>query len=301
MSNRPDRAELREVRVGPRIVNVSELTLGRDATIEEAERIAQVVRATVIEQSKRANVGHIGSALSIADLLAALYAGPLANVTPADPDRHRFVLSKGHAALGLYGALYARGRLTEEQIDSFCADGTELVGHPEFQLADIDFSTGSLGQGLSIATGASLAAKIAGSQRRVYALLSDAECDEGSVWEAAMFAAQHRLAQLTILIDVNGQQALGYTKDVLNLEPLAERWRSFGWSVDELDGHDLPALTSTLAKIESQPDDRPHVILGRTTFGKGVSFMESKIEWHYLPMSDDQYSQALSELSEGGR
>jgi transketolase len=280
-------------------VNVSELTLGRDATIREAERIAQVIRATVIEQSKRANVGHIGSALSIADLLAALYAAPLASVAPEDPDRNRFVLSKGHAALGLYGALYACGRLTSEQLDSFCADGTELVGHPEYQLADIDFSTGSLGHGLPMATGASLAAKIARSQRRVYALLSDAECNEGSVWEAAMFAAQHRLSNLAILVDVNGQQALGYTKDVLNLEPLAERWRSFGWSVDELDGHDLQALTSALARIESDPGDRPHVILARTVFGRGVSFMESKIEWHYLPMSDDQYSMALAELAGG--
>jgi len=266
------------------------------ATIREAERIARTVRRVVIDQSRRANVGHIGSALSIAEMLAALYAGPLADVNANDPDRDRFVLSKGHAALGFYGALHARGRLSAEQLDSFCGDGTELVGHPEFQLADVDFSTGSLGQGLSMATGAALAARIAGSSRCVYALLSDAECNEGSVWEAAMFAAQQRLARLTILIDVNGQQALGYTKDVLDLEPLADRWESFGWSVQEVDGHDVGAIMSALAAGDTDGDPRPHVILCRTTFGKGVSFMESKIEWHYLPMSDQEYGLAVGEL-----
>jgi transketolase len=267
------------------------------AMIRDAERIADVVRATVINQSKRANVGHIGSALSIAELLAVLYAGPLADVDPSDPDRTRFVLSKGHAALGWYGALHACGRLSAQQLDSFCGDGTELVGHPEFQLADVDFSTGSLGQGLSMAVGAALAARIAKSERRVYTLMSDAECNEGSVWEAAMFASHHRLSNLTALIDVNGQQALGYTKDVLDLEPLAERWRSFGWSVYDVDGHDLGALTSALAGIEADEDPRPQVILGRTTFGKGVSFMESRIEWHYLPMSDEEYARASAELA----
>lgn len=278
-----------------RAVNVS--FADQAATIAEAERIADVVRRTVIEQSKRANVGHIGSALSIAELLAALYAGPLADVDPTDSDRPRFVLSKGHAALGWYGALHACGKLSAEQLDSFCGDGTDLVGHPEFQLADVDFSTGSLGQGMSMAVGAALAARVAKSQRRVYALLSDAECNEGSVWEAAMFAAQHRLSNLTILIDVNGQQALGYTKDVLDLEPLVDRWQSFGWEVHDVDGHDLRALTSTLAAIDTDPAPRPHVILGRTTFGKGVSFMESKIEWHYLPMSDEEYARAQAELN----
>jgi transketolase len=267
-----------------------------ESTVESARRIAALIRQTVIEQSKRANVGHIGSALSIAELLSALYAGPLAGGLPDDPDRNRLVLSKGHAALALYGALYASGQLSDEQLDSFCGDGTELAGHPEHLLAGVDFSTGSLGHGLSLATGAALAARLQGSLRRVYALLSDAECNEGSTWEAAMFAAHHRLANLTAVIDVNGQQALGYTKDVLDLEPLGERWRSFGWDVHDLDGHDLDALTQTLASLEADEGRTPHVILARTTFGKGVSFMESRIEWHYLPMSDDEYGIARGEL-----
>jgi transketolase len=268
---------------------------------QELERLAAATRRVVIDQSRRANVGHIGSALSIVELLTALYAGPLADVVPGDPDRERFVLSKGHAALALYGTLHVFGRITAEQLNSFCADGSELVGHPEFQLADVDFSTGSLGQGLSMATGAALAARIQGSTRRAYALMSDAECNEGSVWEAAMFAAHNRLSNLIALIDVNGQQALGYTRDVLDLEPLAERWASFGWTVHDVDGHDVEALTSALNRIAAEPGERPHVILGRTTFGKGISFMESKIEWHYLPMSSEEFDLATSELSEAGR
>jgi transketolase len=267
-------------------------------TVAGARRVAAVIRQTVIEQSKRAHVGHIGSALSIAELLSVLYAGPLAGVDPADPDRDRFVLSKGHAALALYGALYACGQLSAAQLDTFCGDGTEVVGHPEHLLSGIDFSTGSLGHGLSMATGAALAARIQSSKRNVFVLMSDAECNEGSVWEAAMFASHHRLVNLTALIDVNAQQALGYTKDVIDLEPLAERWRSFGWDVHEVDGHDLTALSDALdaCTADTGAADAPHVILARTTFGKGVSFMESRIEWHYLPMSDNEYGLALAEL-----
>jgi transketolase len=267
--------------------------------VEGARQIAAVIRQAVIEQSKRAHVGHIGSALSIADLLGALFAGPLRYVEPDDADRDRFILSKGHAALALYGALHACGRLSAAQLDTFCGDRTEVTGHPEHLLPGIDFSTGSLGHGLSLATGAALAAQLQGSRRGVYVLMSDAECNEGSVWEAAMFAAQHRLANLVAVIDVNGQQALGYTKDVLDLEPLAERWRSFGWHVQEVGGHDLDALVAAVeaATAARAEGDSPHVILARTTFGKGISFMESRIEWHYLPMSDNEYALAVGELA----
>ncbi len=261
-----------------------------------AVSIADSIRRAVIEQSKRANIGHIGSSLSIADILSVLFSGPLAEVDPADPDRNRFVLSKGHAALALYGALCATGRLSQEALETYCADGTNVAGHPEHVLAGVDFSTGSLGHGLSLATGAALAARLEHSTRRVFALLSDAECNEGSVWEAAMFAAQHRLGNLVMIVDVNGQQALGYTRDVLDLEPLADRWQSFGWDVQEVDGHNREQLATA---IESAVEDEsaPHVILARTVFGKGVSFMESRIEWHYLPMSENEYTLALAELS----
>jgi transketolase len=269
----------------------------------EAERAAQIadsIRCTIIEQSKRANVGHIGSALSIADILAVLFAGPLAHVDPEDRDRDRFVLSKGHAALALYGALHACGGLSETQLDTYCGDGSHLAGHPDHVLAGIDFSTGSLGQGLSIAAGCALAARLQDSQRLAFTVMSDAECNEGSVWEAAMFAAQHRLSRLVAIVDVNGQQALGYTRDVLDLEPLAQRWESFGWDVHEVDGHDHRGLGDTLRTLPLE-SGVPHVVLARTTFGKGVRFMESRIEWHYLPQTDAEYVRAMGELARGDK
>jgi len=255
--------------------------------------LAQRIRRTVLEQSKRANMGHIGSSLSIAELIAVLLDGTLAG-QPGDPDRDRFVLSKGHAALALYAGLHEIGRLDHEALCTFCTDGSVLGAHPEHVHEAIDFSTGSLGHGLSIAAGAALGARLAGSSRRAFALLSDAELNEGSVWEAAMFAAHHRLANLVAIIDANGQQALGYTADVLDLEPLGERWRAFGWDVVEADGHDCDALRAAMA-----PDPAagaPRVVIARTTFGRGVPFMERQIAWHYWPMSDEQFGEAMGGL-----
>jgi transketolase len=271
-----------------------------DTFEDAATRIAASIRRTTIDQSKRANVGHIGSALSIADILAALFAGPLANVDAGDRDRHRLVLSKGHAVLALYGALHACGRLSDAQLDTYCADGSHLAGHPEHVLEGVDFSTGSLGQGLSMAAGAALGARLQGSERLVFTVMSDAECNEGSVWEAAMFAAQHRLSRLVAIIDVNGQQALGYTRDVLDLEPLAARWESFGWDVHEVDGHDVRELGAAVQALRVD-DGAPHVVLARTVAGKGVKFMENRIEWHYLPQTDAEYALALAELTKGER
>jgi transketolase len=257
--------------------------------------MSAAIRRTVLEQSKRANIGHIGSALSIADLLAALFAGELKGHGPEDPDRDRFLLSKGHAALALYAALHATGWLSDRELNSFCADGGPLGGHPEHVHAAIDFSTGSLGHGLSIGAGAALAARIEGSRRRAFVLMSDAECNEGSLWEAVMFAAHHRLSNLVGIVDVNGQQALGYTREVLDLSPLGARWRAFGWAVHEVDGHDVESLRATMDGLDTATGP-PHVLLADTTFGKGVSFMEGQIPWHYWPMDDDQYRQALEEL-----
>lgn len=257
------------------------------------------IRRIVLEQSKRAHVGHIGSALSIADIVATLYADVLRIADPDDPDRDRLVLSKGHAALALYAALQLRGWIDERGLDTYHGDGTLLGVHPEHALRGIDFSTGSLGQGLSMGAGAALAARLQGSSRRVYVVLSDAECDEGSTWEAVMFAAHHQLSGLIAIVDVNGQQALGYTKDVLSLTPLLARWRSFGWDAVEVDGHDRGALARAIGAFDTAGGP-PHVVLARTTFGRGVSYMESKIKWHYWPMSDDECRQALAEIEELG-
>ncbi len=250
------------------------------------------VRRIVLQQSKRANVGHIGSGLSVADIVAALYGGVLRG-DPSDADRDRFVMCKGHAALAVYAALRLAGRLSAEQLDRYCGDGGHLGVHPNHSLAGIDFSTGSLGQGLAYAAGATLGARLQGSKRRVFALLSDAECNEGSVWESVMFAAHHQLSNLVAIIDVNGQQALGYTDGVISMQGMEQRWTAFGWDVTSIDGHDQKALTRTIAGLTG---DRPHVLVANTTFGKGVSFMEGQIAWHYLPMNDEQFKLAMSEI-----
>ncbi len=253
------------------------------------------IRRIVIQQSKRANVGHIGSALSVADLVAALYDGVLRVPSFDAPDRDRFVLGKGHSVLAVYAAMFLRGTLPQAELDSYCADGSRLGVHPDRELPGIDFSSGSLGFGLPVGVGAALAARLQGSSRRVFVLVSDAECNEGSVWEAAMYAAHHRLGNLTVIVDLNGQQALGKTADVLSLSPLVERWRAFGWNATEIDGHDKPALVSALGARTSDPAP-PRAFVARTTFGKGVSYMEGQLKWHYWPMSDDEYRQAVSEL-----
>ncbi len=238
-------------------------------------------------------MGHIGCSLSIADIIGCLYDDVLRVTGASDPDRDRFILSKGHAALALYAALAIRGFIPHEQLDTFCADHTLLGVHPEFPLAGVDFSTGSLGQGLSMGAGAALAARLQKSSRRVFVVLSDGECNEGSVWEGVMFAAHHRLSNLTAIVDLNGQQALGYTKDVMDLSNMAARWRVFGWDAVEVDGHDPSALRSAL---KENGREAPRAIIARTVFGKGVSFMERQIKWHYLPMTDQEYEQALAEV-----
>ena len=253
------------------------------------------IRKIILEQSKRAHVGHIGSSLSVADIIAALYTGDFKAAKNKDPERDRFVLSKGHAALALYAALYLKGFISRQELDSFCCDGSRLGVHPESSLGCVDFSAGSLGQGLSMAAGAALAARLQNSPRRVFALLSDGECNEGAVWEAAMFAAHHKLGNLTAIIDLNGQQAFGYTEEVLSMTPMAERWRAFNWEVIEADGHDLKALEAALAW---RPAARPRVVVARTVFGRGVPFMEGKIKWHYWPMSDEEYALALACIAE---
>jgi transketolase len=263
---------------------------GRQAALD---RLARDTRRSILQCSKRANVGHIGSALSVADVLAALYGSVLNIPGPDDRERDRFLLSKGHAALAQYCVLHETGRLSDAELMSFCRDGSRLGTHPEHVQPWIDFSSGSLGQGLSMGVGAALAARMQESARRIFVLVSDAECNEGSLWEAVMFAAHHKLANLTAIVDLNGQQALGYTEDVLSMSPLVERWRAFGWHAEEVDGHDPDRLAARLERVNT---DGPQVLIARTVFGKGVSFMEGQIDWHYLPMSDTEFERALAEL-----
>jgi transketolase len=267
-----------------------------EETLTEEFGFSSQIRRIILEQSKRANVGHIGSNLSVADIIAALYGSILNISSPHDPERDRFILSKGHAALSLYAALFLRGFFPKEVLDTFCEDGSALGVHPEHGLDGIDFSTGSLGHGLAIGAGAALAARLQRSARRVFVLVSDAECNEGSLWETLMFAAHHRLANLIAIVDLNGQQAFGYTADVLDLSPMAGRWRAFGWDVHEVNGHDPEEISRAISTLDTT-SGLPHVLIARTVFGKGVSFMEGEIKWHYWPLSDDEYQQALSEIA----
>ncbi len=251
------------------------------------------LRKIVIEISRIAKVGHIASALCVCDLVAVLYEKILRE--GPEPFRDRFILSKGHAGLALYAALYLKGLITREELETYCQDGSRLGVHPERGIPGVELTTGSLGNGLSVGAGLALSAKLRNQQKRVFILLSDGECDEGSVWEAVMFAAHHRLSNLTAIVDANGLQAFGKTRDVLDLEPLEERWGSFGWQTQRVDGHDQSALE----KAFSAPvGDRPRVLIARTVGGKGVSFMEGKFEWHYYPLNEEQSLQAIRELED---
>ncbi|MBZ0189536.1 MAG: transketolase [Candidatus Obscuribacterales bacterium] len=266
----------------------------KSLTHEEAGR---KLRQLILTQSKRAGVGHIGSALSIADIIWTLYGHVLEIPSAKHPDRDRFVLAKGHAALAFYASLYMKGCISEEILNTYCGDGTTLGVHPEHALEWVDFATGSLGQGLTFGVGAALAARMQKSGRRVFVLMSDAELNEGSVWEAIMFAGHHKLANLTVVVDLNGQQALGYTKDVMDLSPVSSKFRSFGWDAYDVDGHDVDQMLGVVNDLDFA-EGRPHVLVAHTTFGKGVSFMENQIKWHYLPLTDDDYEKAMAEVSE---
>jgi transketolase len=246
------------------------------------------VRRSIIDQSKRAHVGHIGSALSITDILVALFARVIA------PEQDVFVLSKGHAALAHYCVMEQMGSITHETLDTYCADGSQLGVHPDHTLPGVRFSTGSLGHGLSLGTGVAFAKRMAGKPGRVFVLISDAELNEGSVWEAFMFAGHHRLANLCVILDNNGQQALAPTNEVIDLSRIGASVTSLGWECDRVNGHDVDAVTRVLQTTSS---GGPRFVIADTLAGKGVSFMERQVKWHYLPLDDEQYAQAMRELS----
>ncbi|PZN93551.1 MAG: transketolase [Alphaproteobacteria bacterium] len=235
-----------------------------------------------------AGVGHIGGNLSALDVLLHLHANVMGT-------EDLFVLSKGHGAGALYIALWSVGRINDAELQSFHKDGTHLGGHPVAGWHDgITFATGSLGHGLGLAAGAAMARRLDGKGGRIFCLLSDGECEEGSIWEALIFAHHQRLSNLVVLVDANGLQGFGSTGAVASLEPLLPRFAGFGLNVVEIDGHCSKALDAALAR----PCDGPSVIVLRTIKGRGVSFMEGRMEWHYLPLNERQYRQALEELAE---
>jgi transketolase len=234
-----------------------------------------------------AKVGHIGGNLSALDAVLHLHAAVMG-------ERDVFILSKGHAAGALYVALWATGQITDDELRSFHADGTQLAGHPVAHWHQrIAFATGSLGHGASLAAGVALGKRLRGEAGTVYCLMSDGECEEGSVWEAVLFLKHQDLANVVLLVDANGLQGFGSTAAVASLEPLAPKFSGFGLAVREIDGHAPAALDAALA----ERGDGPLVILLRTTKGRGVGFMEGRMEWHYLPLDEAQYRRALDEVA----
>ncbi len=265
---------------------------------ENSESLALEIRRHVIDMTMRGNSSHVGSALSCADIIAVLYNQVL-NVDPADPqdpNRDRFILSKGHAGAAVYAALALRGFFPVEWLEQHYQDGSRMSGHISHKgIPGVEVSTGSLGHGLPIAAGMALAGKLDGRRHRTFCVLSDGECDEGATWEAAMFAAHHRLRRLTAVIDYNKIQSLGSVEETLALEPFAAKWRAFGWAVVEVDGHDHDSLGEALRWDDEQ---RPRVVIAHTTKGKGVSFMENSVLWHYRSPQGDEYAAAQAELNE---
>ncbi len=265
---------------------------------QETAALARRIRIHALRMTSAGRSSHIGSIFSMADLVAVLY-GAVLRVDPADPawpGRDRFILSKGHAGAGIYAALAERGFLPVSRLADHCRDGSALSGHVSHKdVPGVEFSTGSLGHGLPVAGGMAYGAKLDGRAHRVVCLLSDGECDEGSNWEAILFAAHHRLDNLLAIVDYNGIQSLAPVSETLGLEPFAEKWRAFGWSVVEVDGHDHQALHGAFAAIPRRPGS-PTAIIAHTTKGKGVSFMQDSVLWHYRTAQGDEFDRALAEL-----
>lgn len=261
-------------------------------------KIATEIRKKILGMKFKSQSSHIGSALSCVDILTVLYFKIL-NINPKnskEENRDRFILSKGHAASALYATLARRGFFSEEMLKDYCQDGCSIASHSTRDcLPGVEVSTGSLGHGLPIGTGMALAGKKDGKKHRVFVLMSDGECDEGSNWEAALFASHHKLDNLIAIIDYNKLQALGKTNEVLNLEPLKEKWASFGWSVEEVNGHDFSKIENTFERVPFK-DNKPNLIIAHTIKGKGVSFMENKIEWHYKSLDNNSFDSAIKEL-----
>jgi len=256
------------------------------------------MRTRVLEMTHRARSSHVGSCFSIIDLLVVLYfrALRLDLANPNWPERDRFLLSKGHACAALYTVLAEVGYLPEEWLDTFYLDGAKLAGHvTHVGVPGVEASTGALGHGLSIACGMALAAKRDRTSVRVFALLSDGECDEGSTWEAALFAPHHRLDNLVAIVDYNKIQSLGNVKDVLDLDSLADKWTAFGWSVIEINGHDFTEICNAFSRVPSC-EGKPTCVIAHTVKGKGVSFMENNLLWHYRAPSDEELRLALAEV-----
>ena len=269
--------------------------------LTEIRREANEVRKDIIRMIAQAGSGHPGGSLSCADILAALYFGGVLAFDPHDPKfegRDYFFLAKGHVAPALYATLAHAGFFPQEELETLRQMGSRLQGHPDSNLLDcVEVSTGSLGQGLSIAAGTACGLRLKGKENRVFALLGDGECGEGQVWEAANFAAHQKLGNLIAIVDKNGLQIDGSCCDVCDGGDLGEKFAAFGWEVSTVDGHDIGALVTLLAGLKASQSEAPHAVLAATVKGKGVSFMEGQVAWHGKAPNAEQAAAALAELS----
>lgn len=257
------------------------------------KKTAKQARIKILAMIYQAQTSHIGSNLSIIDVMTVLYEK--AKISKKDWDnRDRIVLSKGWAAASLYYCMYRKGLLTQEDLDSYCKFGSKFIGLAEPVAPGIEAAGGSMGHGVPMALGMALAAKRSGAKWKVYDIMSDGELDCGTTWESAMIASHHKLDNFTIIIDYNKFQAMDRKNSVLNVEPLSEKWWAFGWHPIEIDGHDYNSIEIAL---DLEITDRPKVIIAHTIKGKGVSFMEDKLEWHYRNVDQKSYELAMKELN----
>ena len=268
--------------------------------VRDPKTLAWLIRRNGLEMTHLSRGSHIGSVLSVAEIIAVLYARVL-NVDPKEPkkpDRDRLILSKGHAGSAVYAALAETGFFPVEQLKTHYANGSILSGHVSHKgVPGVEVSTGSLGHGLGVGTGMALGAKMDGAQWRTYVVLGDGECDEGSVWEAALQAAQYKLDRLIAVVDYNHMQSLATVDETLRLEPFERKWKDFGWNAMSVDGHDTDALLKAFDWAKENAGSRkPSVILAHTVKGKGISFMENNILWHYRTPQGEEYDAALKEL-----
>ncbi|HAW58427.1 MAG TPA: transketolase [Bacteroidales bacterium] len=258
-------------------------------------KLSRDIRIDILNICEKTSTGHVGSAFSVVEILVVIYSKIIKGRYP-DPDRDRVILSKGHACVALYSILNRFGIMDESLYSAFATNGSRLGHHPHYEPSmGLEANTGSLGHGLSIGTGLAYAAKQQNSRARTFVVLSDGDANEGSTWEAAAFAAHHRLANLCMILDANKMQAMGFTKDVLWPSAYEERWKSFGWDVIDVDGHDVNQLTEAFSRFGII--NKPLAIIANTVKGKGVSFMENNLLWHYRHPKDQEYLDALKELS----
>lgn len=268
--------------------------------IDKLGRKANWVRNQILEMIVSADKGHIGGAFSCTDILVTLYYGGILRFDPNNPnwsERDRFILSKGHSCVALYAILADLGFFSISELNSFCQKGSMLGGHPDRNIPGIEADTGSLGHGLGIASGLALSAKIDKKDFMTVALLGDGECYEGSVWEAAMFAGHHQLNNLVAIVDRNRQCVTDFTEDCVRLEPLDNKWRAFGWDVRTINGHSFEELLDNLKDFRCRKSAQPLAIIANTIKGKGVSFMEGKLQYHHSIPTGEDLKRARQELT----